>query len=132
MDRTGHIFLEKSANMDRTVHICLNILESCRKFETPTFRRKIQTNQHFAQKQVPHDTRHLRGRTPLHFASNSEIAEMLIVAGADVNAKARGSTPLHNAAYRGLKEIVELLIAKGANINPMNNQGKSALDEAIK
>tara|TARA_B100001029_G_scaffold161687_1_gene150597 strand:+ start:279 stop:833 length:555 start_codon:yes stop_codon:yes gene_type:complete len=78
-----------------------------------------------------HVTDDVRGRTPLHFASNSEIAELLIVAGADVNAKARGSTPLHNAAYRGLKEIVELLIAKGANINPKNNQGKTALDEAI-
>ena len=67
----------------------------------------------------------------MHLASSREIAELLIVAGADVNAKAKGHTPLHHAAYDGYNEIVELLIAKGADINPKNNQGKTALDEAI-
>ena len=38
--------------------------------------------------------------------------------GADVNAKdAGGGTPILDAAYSGQKEIVELLIAKGADVN---------------
>ena len=36
----------------------------------------------------------------------------------DVNAKGRyGRTPLHYAATRGLKKIIELLIAQGADVN---------------
>ena len=57
-------------------------------------------------------------RTPLHEAANKEVAELLIAAGADINAKASwGRTPLHDAARRGRKEIAELLIAKGADVN---------------
>jgi hypothetical protein len=56
------------------------------------------------------------GWTPLHFAAEHglwEIAELLIAAGADVNAGNRARrTPFHGAAYGGHKEIVELLIAK--------------------
>ena len=38
--------------------------------------------------------------------------------GGDVNAKDKYSAaPLHYAAYNGNKEIVELLISKGANLN---------------
>jgi len=41
-----------------------------------------------------------------------------LAAGVDVNAKGyRGFTPLHYAARNGRKEIVELLIAKGADVN---------------
>ena len=41
-----------------------------------------------------------------------------LAAGADVNANGyRGFTPLHYAARNGHKEIVELLIAKGADVN---------------
>jgi ankyrin repeat protein len=61
-------------------------------------------------------------RTPLHFTTTKEIAELLIAKGADVNAESqRGSTPLHEAASSGHKEIAELLIANGANVNARNN-----------
>ena len=68
--------------------------------------------------------------TPLHLASSREIAELLIVAGADVNAKAKGHTPLHHAAYDGHNEIIELLIAKGAVVNTMDEDGDTPLDWA--
>ena len=46
-----------------------------------------------------------------------------------------GTTPLHNAAGYGHNEIVELLIAKGADMNPIilsgRYQGKTPLDLAI-
>ena len=42
-----------------------------------------------------------------------------------MNAKDKiGGTPLHLAAYSGLKEIVELLIANGANMNAKIDAGK--------
>jgi len=53
--------------------------------------------------------------------------------GADVNAKGnRGDTPLHEASDHGKTEIIELLIAKGADVNAIivsgRNQGKTPLD----
>jgi ankyrin repeat protein len=75
-----------------------------------------------------------KGQTPLHLAATfrtpsignqrKEIVELLIAAGADVNAKDEGGqTPLHKAASGGHKEIVELLIAKGADVNAKISDG---------
>jgi ankyrin repeat protein len=50
-----------------------------------------------------------------------------------VNAKDEfGYTPLHGAAFKGHKEIAELLIVKGADVNAKNNGGETPLDWAIK
>jgi cytohesin len=47
-----------------------------------------------------------------------EAVKQHLAAGADVNAKdEEGLTPLHLAAGRGHKKIVELLIAKDADVN---------------
>ena len=66
-----------------------------------------------------------------------EEASKAIVAGADVNAKGKegvygdGATPLWNAARGGEKEMVELLIAKGADINLSAKwMGTTSLHEA--
>jgi hypothetical protein len=48
-----------------------------------------------------------------------------------VNAKNKwGGTPLHWAARGGHKEIVELLIAKGVNVNAKDDEGETPLDQA--
>ena len=53
-------------------------------------------------------------------------------AGADVNEEnADGSTILHNAVFGGHKEVVGLLIAKGADLNVKGILG-TPLDAAIK
>ena len=97
----------------------------------------------------------LSGETPLHRAARGkyyEIVKLLISNGADVNAMSpNGSTPIHyavNSASKELgqlaneigeqstnkntsgKQIVELLIAGGADLRIKNNNGMTALDLA--
>jgi ankyrin repeat protein len=40
-------------------------------------------------------------------------------------------SPLHYAAYYGEKEVAELLIAKGADVNAKDEDGETPLDWAI-
>lgn len=56
--------------------------------------------------------------TPLHGARNAATAQVLIDNGTDVNAATLlGDTPLHNAVQMGAKDVVELLITHGADVN---------------
>ena len=68
----------------------------------------------------------------MHLATDEghkEVVELLITAGADVNAKEKyEKTPLHHASKAGYYEIVELLIAAGADVNVKNIAGKTPLD----
>ena len=48
----------------------------------------------------------------------------LVDSGESVNeVEGAGNTPLHNAAYEGWKEGVELLLSLGAKVNASNNAG---------
>ncbi len=78
----------------------------------------------------------------IHMAAekgNIEAVKQHLNAGTDVNAKDENSdfigwTPLHWAAgegHEGQKEIVELLIAKGADVNAKTPDGLTALFAAI-
>ena len=68
---------------------------------------------------------------------NIEAVKQHIAAGTGVSGfgRRRMGTPLHNAAYYGHKEIVELLIAKGADVNAKvkggDYKGDTPLDWAI-
>src|SRR6185503_477338 len=70
-------------------------------------------------------------QTPLHIAADlgaTNLAELLIEAGAEIEAKTNGGwTPLHVAVDRNANEIVGLLLAKGADIDARNNSGESVL-----
>ena len=78
--------------------------------------------------------------TPLHLASNKETAQLLIDAGADVNAKTKhtGETLLHSAArgaaqgspksYEMYLDLAKLLIAKGADVNVKLKSGSMIQD----
>ena len=82
------------------------------------------------------DTHH----TPLHWASNKETAELLIDAGANINAKTKrtGETLLFSAAhgaaqgasksYRTYLDLTKMLIAKGANVNVKLKSGSMIND----
>ncbi len=54
----------------------------------------------------------------------------MIAAGTDINKKSVGMTPLMYAARHNRVEIVNLLIAKGADLKIKSNRGYSALDYA--
>jgi ankyrin repeat protein len=65
---------------------------------------------------------------------NIEAVKQHLTAGTDVDAKSDGKygwTPLLHAAWFGHKEIAELLIAKGADVNGKDNVGGTPLDRAI-
>ena len=50
---------------------------------------------------------------------------------ADVNARDHeGNTPLHNAAARGDNEMIDYLVAKGADVKAVNRAGETTADMA--
>ncbi len=66
-------------------------------------------------------------------AGNIEAVKQAIAAGKDVNSEDEccGVTPLHYATRWGRKEIAELLIAKGADVNAKAKYGDTPLHGAI-
>ena len=72
------------------------------------------------------------GNTPLHIAAvygNVEVMKLLIVKGAEVNARApvSGWTPLHSAALQGQLEAAKVLLAAGADPNAKASLGDTPL-----
>lgn len=72
------------------------------------------------------------GSSPLIIAAvfgKTEVAQALIIAGADVNFQNNeGSTPLHTAAFFCRTEIVELLLNNNADKSIRNKSGATALE----
>ena len=58
--------------------------------------------------------------------SAEEAVRVLLEAGADINAVNEADfTTLHGAAYRGLNEVIEYLVAQGADINARDFRGRT-------
>ena len=63
---------------------------------------------------------------------NVEAVKQHIAAGTDVNTRGAGlNTPLLKAAQLGKAEIVELLIAEGADVRSKNKYNSTALNYAV-
>lgn len=63
---------------------------------------------------------------------NLRIAEMLVTAGAQINAKSpTGRTALHVAVTAGHLDLIQFLIEKGAEVNIRDVEGASPLDDAV-
>lgn len=61
-----------------------------------------------------------------------KVIKLLITAGSKLNIQddASGFTPLHCAAINGKKEVVELLISRGADLNLKDRNGRTPLKAA--
>ena len=71
------------------------------------------------------------GNTPIHYAPNAEIAQLLIDNHANIYYRNKeGYSPLHNAVKGGHSDVAKLLIAKRAYVTTINYQGTSLLHEA--
>ena len=74
------------------------------------------------------------GSTMLSIAAlmgHTEVVELLLEQGADINAKSRdGGTALHSAAFLGRVETVKRLLEKGADTTLRNGMGATAIDGA--
>ena len=102
------------------------------------------------QKDLPWD-KGFGSTTPLHVAKTKEIAQLLVMRGANIEAIVKtgkksagfgqkgpygydfttGDTPLHTHAVEGRKEVVKILINAGANLNAKNIFDQTPLDRAI-
>lgn len=79
------------------------------------------------------DAKDEEGLTVLHqavMASDVRAAKALLGLGADVNATAEGVAPLHWAALWGSRELVEVLLAAGAELHQRDEQGFTPLHMA--
>lgn len=65
-------------------------------------------------------------------ANGIETAQLLLAAGADINAgDATGRRPVHGAALWGWNEFIKFAVANGADVNAADNGGFTALDVAM-
>jgi RNA polymerase sigma factor (sigma-70 family) len=86
-------------------------------------------------------SKHPIGVTPLHaalFGGKTETAMLLIESGAEVNTQRGGKgwpragwTALHYSAGLGFLELIEPLLARGADINIRDDEGETALRVAL-
>lgn len=75
------------------------------------------------------DVESMDGSTALHFARSGRVAEMLLSKAPDLikSVNADGNTPLINAVWEDCRDVVEVLLKKGANTVAANNFGTTAL-----
>lgn len=89
------------------------------------------------EKGVDHDAPDQEGNPPLRWAVEkglSEIVALLLANHADVNfTESRdGRTLLHIAALKGYKDLVDILLVKGPEVNAEDSHGKTPLFYAAK
>jgi ankyrin repeat protein len=106
----------------------LNIFEAAATGQLERVRELLKKNPELIHAYSPD------GWTPLHLNfGNVEIAKLLIDSGADINSIAHNklvATPLQGAVVNKSIEVGRLLLARGANVNPRNDDGGNPLHEA--
>ena len=73
-----------------------------------------------------------RERVPEEQAKAIETVKLLAEHGVDITAAGQyGWTALHAASYQGLKDVIQYLVSKGADINEMDSFGQTPLSIAL-
>ncbi|MBS3764269.1 MAG: ankyrin repeat domain-containing protein, partial [Planctomycetes bacterium] len=76
----------------------------------------------------------IRGETPLlsglRWSKKGKVTHLLLVKGAKLETDKAGMGPLHYASERAFLGIVELLLAKNADVNAQSKKGKTPLHRA--
>ncbi|MHC4153820.1 MAG: ankyrin repeat domain-containing protein [Planctomycetota bacterium] len=85
---------------------------------------------------IPIESTRALVRKPLakmvNFATCAHIAQVLIDAGADVNARSDSNwTPLHFAVFAGNTQVAKVLIGNGAHVDPRDGTGLTPLHMAV-
>ncbi|GMI13140.1 hypothetical protein TrLO_g9185 [Triparma laevis f. longispina] len=119
-------------------HACDFVLHKAAKGGQIEHVRSILDNLNFGAGGIDIDTLEYtsnkdKNRTALSFAAQkgfTQICELLIERGADVNAFSNGSTSLIQASHFGKLETVQLLLSKNADVLLRNNKKTSALMRA--
>lgn len=77
--------------------------------------------------------RNAKGCTPLHVAWRADVVQMLIAAGADVEAasSATGDRPLHAISAFSVAAPVVHMLAAGADVNAVNDELQTPLMNAV-
>jgi hypothetical protein len=88
------------------------MLQAAQRGDVAKVRRLLASDSTLVNAKGPHN------KTPLHWAAEknySELAELLVTAGADIGAEVSwGMTPLQWAANMGSRDVAEILLAHGA------------------
>ena len=97
---------------------------------------KIEVVRCLISKGASVNTVNVRGNTPLIHSQRVEISRLLLEAGAHetidhLNNSAEVGSALHSAAWQGNLAMVELLLQYRANINLMDQSGRTPLDLAV-
>jgi uncharacterized protein len=81
---------------------------------------------------VDADTRGLYTTSDVQQRSIASL-DLLLKAGGEINGAASrsGQTPLHGAAFWGWNDVVQFLVAHGADVNAKDAQGKTPVDSAM-
>jgi len=131
--------INKSALIKLAAIITLAILTGCSKNQQLLNAIKSKdsvTVQQLIHKGANVNIKNHLDTTPLIFsivANSPEVAQELIKAGADINARSNngGYTPLMCAAFLGHEDLVKSLLAMGANINSVDDINDTAIIWAL-
>jgi ankyrin repeat protein len=85
--------------------------------------RELKANPDLAQSRGVHDL------PALYFAAiggDIAVAELLLAAGADVNARAQAAAPIHGAVMGGSTDTLRLLLRHGADASAPDYSGRDA------
>ena len=95
-------------------------------------RGKVDEVRALLEKGSEPNARGLLQQTPLHLAVNSDVAAAILDKDGEIDARDRyGRTPLYNAAGAGRKDVVELLLARGADESIPEQGGTDPMLEAM-